>query len=66
MSEPLVKNVYTVVDSAGSKPRWVRIGRGFVNRDGSITVHLDALPLNGNLQIRDAQPEPTTGDGGWG
>lgn len=33
---------------------WMRMGTAFVNRDGSINLILNALPVNGNkLQIRD-------------
>lgn len=32
--------------------QWQRIGLGFVNRDESIDVILDCLPLNGRFQIR--------------
>ncbi len=42
-------------DGKGSKDRWTRIGIGFVNRDNSINVVLDAIPLNGRFQIRDRQ-----------
>lgn len=51
-----MKIVYTVVDRDG-KPHWVRIGVGFVNKDGSINVTLDALPTNGMLQIRNWEPQ---------
>jgi hypothetical protein len=34
----------------------VRVGAAFVNRDGSLNVRLDAMPVNGELQIRDYQP----------
>ncbi|MCC7539358.1 MAG: hypothetical protein IT379_24250 [Deltaproteobacteria bacterium] len=51
-----MKAVYTVVERAQGKSFWVRIGAAFVNRDGSFTVKLDALPVNGMLQIRDPQP----------
>jgi len=50
------KAVYTVIDridGEGKRSFWVRIGAAFVNRDGSFTVKLDALPVNGSLQIRD-------------
>lgn len=33
---------------------WTRIGAAFVNRDGSINVYLDALPVDGKLHIRKA------------
>jgi hypothetical protein len=32
---------------------WLRLGVAFENRDGSISVYLDALPANGRLQIRE-------------
>jgi hypothetical protein len=38
---------------AGKKTRWVRVGRAYENRDGSTNVYLDALPTNGQLQLRD-------------
>lgn len=37
------------------KPLWTRIGVGFVNRDESINLLLDLLPVSGRLQIRNAQ-----------
>jgi hypothetical protein len=33
---------------------WVRAGTAWVNRDGSINVYLDVLPLDGKLHIREA------------
>jgi hypothetical protein len=47
-----VRHVFTVVDRNG-KSFWVRIGAAFGNYDGSETVLLDALPINGKIQIRD-------------
>ncbi|MBS2024891.1 MAG: hypothetical protein JST92_21040 [Deltaproteobacteria bacterium] len=32
---------------------WNRIGSAFMNKDGSINVYLDALPLGGKIQIRE-------------
>jgi hypothetical protein len=37
----------------GGKTYWSRIGIAFVNRDGSITAKLDAVPVSGQLQIRE-------------
>jgi hypothetical protein len=49
-----MKTVYTVVDRGpGNKSFWVRIGVGFTNRDGSLTIRLDALPVSGSLQVRE-------------
>ena len=33
---------------------WVRAGSAFVNRDGSLNVLLDVLPLDGRLHVREA------------
>ena len=33
---------------------WVRIGTAFVNKDESLNVWLDALPLDGKLHCREA------------
>jgi len=35
---------------------WNRIGVAFINKDGSLNVKLDALPIGGTLQIRDYEP----------
>lgn len=59
MNEPRVtKEVYTVVAprQAGGRDLWIRIGSAWVNRDGSLSVRLNALPLDGQLQIRDPRP----------
>ncbi len=52
-----LRTIYTIVKyGEGEKhTRWSRVGTGFVNRDGSITLKLDALPVNGELQVREFQ-----------
>ena len=60
MSESvMLKDVFAISDReiAGEpgKNHWTRVGVGFVNRDNSINVVLDAVPVNGRLQIRDRQ-----------
>ena len=51
------KSVYTVINRGeGKKNYWLQIGVAFTNKDGSLTVKLNALPLNGELQIRDPKP----------
>jgi len=42
----------------GTKSFWTKVGAAFENRDGSVTVRLDALPMDGTLQIRDEDPRP--------
>ena len=54
---PNWKVVYAIVER-GSKKHWLRIGLAFVNRDGSLNVHLDAVPLTGQLHIRDDVNRP--------
>lgn len=53
---PSWKVVYTVAERSGGRRHWVRIGIAFVNRDQSLSVRLDAIPLNGQMYIRDAAP----------
>ena len=37
---------------------WMRVGTAFENRDGSLNIYLDALPLGGKLQVRESrEPE---------
>jgi len=48
--------VYAIVERR-EKKFWSRIGAAFQNQDGSVNVLLDALPMNGELQIRDPQPK---------
>lgn len=49
------KVVYAIVER-GPRKHWLRIGMAFVNRDGSLNVRLDAMPLSGQLHIRDNPP----------
>jgi hypothetical protein len=56
------KHVYTIVEREGQeKNRWVRVGIAFVNRDQSLNIRLNALPVNGLLHVRDPQPFPNGG-----
>jgi len=52
MNASKMKIVY-VISERNSKSYWNRIGVAFVNNDGSINVKLDAVPVSGELQIRD-------------
>ena len=57
LEENKVKIAYTVVErEKDGREFWVRIGAAFVNRDGSLHVRLDAMPVNGKLHIRDYTP----------
>ena len=49
---PPFKVVYAIIER-GPKKHWLRIGLAFVNKDGSLNVRLDAVPMTGALHIRD-------------
>lgn len=36
----------------GKKSFWTKIGAGFTNKDGSIGVQLDAIPVNGKIILQ--------------
>jgi len=55
MDASKMKIVYVISDRNG-KHYWNRIGVAFVNNDGSVNVKLDAVPVSGELQIRDYVP----------
>jgi hypothetical protein len=58
-----MKDVYAIYESKNDskeRARWVRVGVAFDNRDGSVNVLLDAIPLSGRLQIRN-RVEPQEG-----
>jgi hypothetical protein len=63
-----MKVVWTVVErgqaNGVTKSYWSRIGVGFVNRDGSLTLRLDSIPLSGNLQVREWEPYDRRADAG--
>ena len=62
MSEKKPKGVYVIIErDTLEKPVFRRIGTAFVNRDASLNVYLDAVPISGRLHIRDVErPKP-----GW-
>ena len=63
MDASKMKIVY-VITERNDKKYWNRVGVAFVNGDGSINVRLEALPVSGEMQIRDYVPrEEATGLG---
>jgi hypothetical protein len=61
-----MKDVYAIYETrmdGRERSRWVRIGVAFDNKDGSVNVLLDALPLTGRLQIRARETEKECGNG---
>ena len=45
---------YTITER-GERTFWTRIGVAFTNKDGSINVRLDAVPVTGTLCLRSAK-----------
>ena len=54
-----MKDVYAIYESKNGenngRSRWVRVGVAFENKDSSLNVLLDALPLTGRLHIRSRE-----------
>ena len=55
--------VYAINEKDGDRAAWwQKIGMAFTNRDGSIAIYLDALPIGTNkLQIREQRDEGRAG-----
>lgn len=52
--EARLKAVYTIVEGERlDRPSYRRIGTAFRNRDSSLSIYLDALPLSGRLHVRE-------------
>lgn len=52
-----MKVLWMITERGDKKSYWTRVGVGFVNRDGSINLQLDAVPVGGGkLQLRDYTP----------
>ena len=49
--------VYTIIENNGGDDNWQRVGSAWTNKDRSINLSLNALPLNGKLHIREPKPE---------
>ena len=46
----------------GTKDYWVRIGAAWTNKDGSLSVNLDALPVNGRIILFENKEESEGND----
>lgn len=51
------KGVYHIIEREGQRSIWNRVGTAFVNRDGSLNILLNSLPVDGKLHVRDARQE---------
>ena len=51
-------DVYTIQeDKNKEKSFWTKVGSAFPNKDGSTNIYLNALPVNGKLQLRERREE---------
>ena len=57
---PRVLMVYAVIPKPDGRDVRLRVGSAFPNRDGSLSVLLDAMPTNGRLQICAYAPRDHT------
>lgn len=54
-------NVYSIRQRPGlEKPYWFKLGVAFINGDGSVNLYLDAMPLDGKLQMREWREEASS------
>ncbi len=51
----------SVMANGNATEQWVKAGAAWVNRDGSMNVYLDVLPLGGKLHVREVQGEAREG-----
>ena len=58
MDHHVSKSVFTIVQGAapGNVAYWVRIGTGTMHPDGSLALRLEAVPVNGEIYVRDDEP----------
>jgi hypothetical protein len=52
-----LRDVYHITEQNNGESKWTRIGIGFVNKDDSLNIILDALPIDGRLHIRKRKPK---------
>lgn len=46
--------VFSIRENSKGVSIWVRAGNASVNKDGSLNVYLDVLPIDGRLHVREA------------
>ena len=65
MDQNRMKIAY-VITQRKDRNFWNRVGVAFVNNDGSINVKLEAVPVSGEIQIRDYMPKDELASSGRG
>ena len=54
--DPSKMKIVYVISERNSRKFWNRIGVAFVNPDGSLNVKLEAIPVSGEMHVRDYLP----------
>lgn len=57
MEENTATTMWTAyhISERNGKGYWNRVGIAFLNRDSSINIKLETLPLDGKIQLRDVR-----------
>lgn len=58
--DPSKMKIVYVISQSGDRSFWTRVGVAFVNRDGSLNVKLNCVPITGEMHIRDYEPQGRT------
>jgi hypothetical protein len=53
MNTRKIYKVIVPVDRKDGKTHWVRVGSAFPNRDESINIYFDVIPMEKKIQIRE-------------
>lgn len=56
--------VWQVIDEKEKQSRWIRVGAGWTNKDGSIYTRFDSYPVVGKIIIRLAAEKADANEGG--
>ena len=57
-----MKEVFQIIERKGKTVSWIKIGVAFVNKDDSLNLYLDSLPLNGKLHVRERRTNNKKGE----
>lgn len=56
-----LKDVYAIPEKEGEdKTYWPRIGVASVNKDSSLNVYFNCIPISGKIHIRDRKSQKKT------
>ena len=56
-----MRKVLSPVEGKDGKTYWKSMGVGFVGKGNTLNIHLDGLPVNGKLHVREWDEPPAAG-----